>query len=102
MRVCLCLCVDGLSVSTSLTARPSALPLKRYNQIGCYLLRNKDKHGSEFVYSYLSVGNKVNHAKVLIKGRTYVIDGETGPLHFDDQQLRLGLRQTRFALHSLE
>jgi len=60
--------------------------LRAYSQMGAFLLRTKDTAGKEFVYSYLSYNNQVNHAKVLVKGRTFTIDDrkyEGGPSGVD-------------------
>eukprot|EP00041_Stephanoeca_diplocostata_P014179 m.255198 g.255198 ORF g.255198 m.255198 type:complete len:911 (+) comp19611_c0_seq2:217-2949(+) len=49
--------------------------LLKFNQIGAYLIRCKDKSGVEFVYSYLDAPGEVQHARIEIKGRSYVVDG---------------------------
>lgn len=49
--------------------------LLNFNQIGAYLIRCKDKSGSEFVYSYLDLEDTVRHAKIEVKGKSYIVDG---------------------------
>eukprot|EP00037_Helgoeca_nana_P027728 m.319278 g.319278 ORF g.319278 m.319278 type:complete len:446 (-) comp27588_c0_seq11:1908-3245(-) len=66
--------------------KEAELRLRSYDQLQAYLLRTKDATGKEFVYSYLTFNKAVNHAKILIKGRTFTIDGrvyEGGPSGVD-------------------